>query len=36
MLKEKTIDTLYRLGFAPEYIDNDMDYRFDYEGMNLL
>lgn len=36
MVKEKTIETLYRLGFAPEELDNDMGYRFDYEGMNLL
>lgn len=36
MVKEKTIESLYRLGFAPEELDNDMGYRFDYEGMNLL
>ena len=36
MVKEKTIEILYRLGFAPEELDNDMGYRFDYEGMNLL
>lgn len=36
MVKEKTIETLYRLGFAPEELDNEMGYRFDYEGMNLL
>ncbi|MDE6811572.1 MAG: hypothetical protein K2J15_04400 [Muribaculaceae bacterium] len=36
MVKEKTIEILYRLGFSPEELDDDMGYRFDYEGMNLL
>lgn len=36
MIKEKTIEVLYRLGFTLEELDADMGYRFDYEGMNLL
>ncbi len=36
MVKEKTIEILYRLGFAPEELDGDMGYRFDYEGMSLI
>lgn len=36
MIKEKTIDALYRLGFTLEELEADIGYRFDYEGMNLL
>ena len=36
MIKEKTIEILYRLGFSPEDLGNDMGYHFDYEGMNML
>lgn len=36
MVKEKTIEILYRLGFSPEQLDNDMGYHFDYEGMKLF
>lgn len=36
MLKEKTLEILYQLGFQPELVDENFGYKFDYEGFTLL
>lgn len=36
MVKEKTLEILHQLGFAPEELEDNMGYRFEYEGLNLL
>lgn len=36
MILEKTLDVLYELGFQPEFFDENIGYRFEYEGLTLL
>jgi len=36
MIKDKILEILYQLGFQPELVDENLGYRFEYEGLTLL
>lgn len=36
MSTEKVLDILHQLGFQPELVDENIGYRFEYEGLTIL
>lgn len=36
MSTEKVLDILHQLGFRPELVDENIGYRFEYEGLTIL
>lgn len=36
MIKDQVIEILYQLGFQPELVDENLGFKFDYEGLTLL